>query len=53
MASFGPDQVQKEWRWKKKKGHMISLYIIFIIYQSIAIIHLLVSQDIVEHKLLN
>ena len=53
MASFGPDQVQREWRWKNNKGRLISLYIIFIIYQSIAIIHLLVSQDIVEHKLLN
>ena len=38
---------------EKKKGHLISLYSIFIIYQSIAIIHLLVSQAIVEHKLLN
>ena len=38
---------------EKKKGHLISLYSIFIIYKAIAIIHLLVSQAIVEHKLLN
>ena len=43
----------KKMEVEKKKGHLISLYSIFIIYQSIAIIHLLVSQAIVEHKLLN
>ena len=43
----------KKMEVEKKKGHLISLYNIFIIYQSIAIIHLLVSQAIVEHKLLN
>ena len=43
----------KKMEVEKKKGHLISLYSIFIIYQSIAIIHLLVSQATVEHKLLN
>ena len=52
MASFRPDQVQKN-GGGKKEGHLISLYNIFIIYQSIAIIHLLVSRAIIEHKLLN
>ena len=51
MLWAGPSPKRME--VEKKKGHLISLYSIFIIYQSIVVIHLLVSQAIVEHKLLN
>ena len=50
MLWAGPNPKRLE--MEKRKGHLISLYNIFIIYQYIAIIHLLVSQAIVEHKLL-